>query len=291
MQERSAVLFANPNELHGLLTLLRPSQWIKNGFVLAPLIFSGQLLNIDSIYKTLVTTVLFCLASSAAYVLNDLHDIEQDRMHPIKSKLRPLAHGMVRLRAAQCLLCIIYIILLSAGWFLPSIMFVIAGYISLNIAYTYFLKYQPVIDLFAIALGFVFRVYAGAVAIAVPLSSWMLITVLCLALYLAAVKRRQELNLHGYGSRKVLGCYTLALIDRYAEMAATCALIFYSMYVFSSNPALVITIPVVLFGLFRYQYVVESLHGGESPTDALLLDLPLLLSVFLWIVISIWVMY
>lgn len=168
---------------------------------------------------------------------------------------------------------------------------VIVAYLMLNLAYTFVLKHQPVVDIFAIAIGFVLRVYAGAVALAVPMSSWMFITTLCLALYLAAVKRRQELSQSGADGRKVLEKYSVSLVERYAEMSATGALLFYSMFVMSSKPALVITIPLVLFGLFRYWFVVETLEGGESPTDALFADKQLWLTVVLWVAVCAWALW
>jgi 4-hydroxybenzoate polyprenyltransferase len=153
------------------------------------------------------------------------------------------------------------------------------------------LKRQPVLDIFTIAIGFVLRVYAGAMALSVPVSSWMFITTLCLALYLAAVKRRQELSQSGTDGRQVLEKYTVALVDRYAEMSATGALLFYSMFVMSTRPELVVTVPFVLFGMFRYWYVVEALDGGESPTDALLSDWPLLLTVVSWVGVCVWALW
>jgi decaprenyl-phosphate phosphoribosyltransferase len=178
---------------------------------------------------------------------------------------------------------VLYCVLIF-GWFLaPKVLQVIAAYLVLNVAYTFVLKHQPVVDIFTIAIGFVLRVYAGAMALSVPVSSWMFVTTLCLALYLAAVKRRQELGQSGSEGRKVLEKYSVGLVDRYAEMSATGALVFYSMFVMSAKPQLVITVPLVLFGLFRYWFVVEQLDGGESPTDALLADWQLLLTVVLWI--------
>jgi 4-hydroxybenzoate polyprenyltransferase len=153
----------------------------------------------------------------------------------------------------------------------------------LNLAYTFFLKHEPVIDIFTIALGFVLRVIVGAVALDLAPSVWMCVTTLCLALYLAAIKRRQELAQSGTDGRKVLAKYSVSLVDRYAEMSATGALLFYSMFVMSTRPELAITIPLVLYGLFRYWYVVEALDGGESPTDALLADWQLMLVIVLWV--------
>jgi decaprenyl-phosphate phosphoribosyltransferase len=277
--------------LRGLLALMRPKQWVKNGFVLAPLAFTGTFLEPAAVHSAILATALFCLASSAAYIVNDIHDIENDRRHPRKSLTRPLASGLVTVPAARILLLVLYATL-AWGWFaVPNVVLVIAGYLLINIAYTYALKQQPVIDIFSIAIGFVLRVYAGAMALAVPVSAWMFVTTLCLALYLAAVKRRQELIHSGSDGRKVLEKYSVALVDRYAEMSASGALVFYSMFVMSAKPQLVITIPLVLFGLFRYWYVVENLDGGESPTDALLSDWQLLLTVALWVGSCAWFLW
>ncbi len=275
----------------GLIKLMRPKQWVKNGFVLAPLIFSGEFLNADAVSQALLAMLLFCVASSATYVINDMHDVEHDRRHPHKSRTRPLAAGIVSMPAALVLLAALYAVL-AWGWLAaPKVVMVIAAYLALNLAYTFVLKHQPVVDIFTIAIGFVLRVYAGAMALGVPVSSWMAITTLCLALYLAAVKRRQELSQSGTEGRKVLEKYSVALVDRYAEMSATGALLFYSMFVMSARPALVITVPLVLFGLFRYWFVVEALEGGESPTDALLADWQLLLTVVLWVVACGWALW
>ena len=155
-----------------------------------------------------------------------------------------------------------------------------SGYLFL---YSFYLKHQPVLDIFTIAIGFVLRVYAGAVALEVPLSTWMFITTLSLALYLAAIKRRQELATSGEKARSVLRFYNAELIDKYAEMSATSALLFYSLYVISDQPDMVFTIPFVLFGLFRYWYIVELNEQGESPTDALFTDSQIQITILGWI--------
>jgi 4-hydroxybenzoate polyprenyltransferase len=273
------------------MRLLRPRQWVKNVFVLAPLIFAGEFLHPESIKTSLLAFALFCIASSATYIVNDLHDIERDRRHPTKSRTRPLATGKVTVPAALTLLGCLLMLLVAGSFMAPRVMAVIAAYLLLNVAYSFVLKYQPVIDIFTIALGFVLRVYAGAIALSVPLSSWMFVTTLCLALYLAAVKRKQELAQSGTDGRKVLEKYSIPLVERYAEMSATGALVFYSLFVMSAKPTMVITVPLVLFGLFRYWYVVEELEGGESPTDALLSDGPLLLTVILWVAACGWALW
>ncbi len=266
-----------------LLQLLRPKQWIKNGFVAAPLLFSGEFINPLALKHTLYAMVLFCLAASAVYIFNDLFDLEQDRLHPEKVKSRPLASGRVSVNAAWCLLAFILAVLIISGLYLPQVLGVIGLYLLLNLAYTLRLKHLPVLDLFSIALGFVLRVYSGAVALTLPVSNWMFINTLCLALYLASIKRRQEYTLHGNKSRNVLTHYSLPLLDYYAQMSATGSLVFYSMFVMSAKPHLILTIPLVLFGLFRYAYLVQINTKGEHPTDALLADGPLLMTVLLWI--------
>lgn len=271
-----------------VIKLIRVKQWVKNGFVLAPLLFTGKFTDAMAVRDTVIAFILFCLASSATYIVNDLKDIDRDRLHAQKAKSRPLAAGSISKSFALCMLAGIYATLLLGFISAPKVMIVILGYLGLNLAYTFALKHQPVIDIFTIAIGFVLRVLAGAVALNAPVSGWMFVTTLCLALYLAAIKRGQELSQNGTEGREVLTKYTKSLTDKYAEMSATCALVFYSMFVMASRQELIITVPLVLFGLFRYWYVVEVLDGGESPTDALLSDKLLLLTVVLWGAACIW---
>lgn len=273
-----------------LFHLLRPRQWLKNGFVLAPLLFAGQLTHLAALQQALLAALLFCAAASATYIVNDWKDIERDRQHPKKRFTRPLAAGTISKNQALLVLIALYGFLAWGYSQQPQVVAVIAGYLLLNLAYSFGLKHQPVVDIFTIAIGFVLRVWAGAVALNVPLSSWMFVTSLCLALYLAAIKRRQELLASGSDSREVLQKYSVALIDRYAEMAATGALLFYSLYVMSAQPELIATIPLVLFGLFRYWFVVETQDAGESPTDALIKDWQLIATIAAWIGLCAWVL-
>ncbi|MBM7038061.1 decaprenyl-phosphate phosphoribosyltransferase [Vibrio ulleungensis] len=262
---------------------MRPKQWVKNTFVFAPLLFSGLFTDALSVQHCLSAFIIFCLASSATYVLNDYNDIENDRKHPVKSRTRPLASGEVSKPQARILMIVLYSIVALSALVYPKVVAVVAAYLLLNVAYTFYLKHQPVLDIFTIATGFVLRVYAGAVSLDVPLSSWMFITTLSLALFLAAIKRRQELMKSGNKARSVLQFYTIELVDKYAEMSATCAILFYSLFVISDKPDMVYTIPFVLFGLYRYWFIVESNDSGESPTDALFADLWLQLTIIGWI--------
>jgi decaprenyl-phosphate phosphoribosyltransferase len=281
----------NKPVLLGLVKLLRPKQWLKNSFVLAPLVFSGEFFHLAALGQAAWALVLFCLGASAVYIVNDLHDVNCDKLHAGKAISRPLASGLVTRAQALALLSLLYVALLIGYFLLPKVTLVIFIYMLLNVAYTWVLKYEPVLDIFSIALGFVLRVYAGGVALAVPLSAWMLVTTLCLALYLAAVKRRQELLMNHSQTRHVLQSYSVALIERYAQMAATGALLFYSLFVMTVRPEMTLTIPFVLFGLFRYWFVVEAKAVGESPTDVLLSDWQLFFTVLLWVVACLWVLW
>jgi decaprenyl-phosphate phosphoribosyltransferase len=264
------------------LKLMRAKQWVKNVFVFLPLVFTGLFTDPDAVIQVLLAFVMFCLASSATYILNDWQDIEADRQHPTKQHSRPLASGQLSIRFAQFMLAILYSILLVLAVFQPMVALVISSYIVLNLAYSFYLKHQPILDIFTIALGFVLRIYAGSVAINVPVSGWMFITTLCLALYLGAIKRRQELLISGPNTRGVLKEYSIELINRYAEMSAIGALMFYSLFVMSEKPELVYSIPLVLYGLFRYWYLVDRHQDGESPTDVLFKDGQLVLTILIW---------
>lgn len=269
---------------------MRPRQWVKSSFVLAPLLFSAKFTEPAALTDALLAAVMFCLLASATYIINDLRDIETDRRHPIKSRSRPLAAGDVSRGQALSLLAALGVLLVGGLLRLPALAPVLLSYAVLSICYTLWLKRQPVIDIFTIAALFVLRVYAGAVAIDVAVSSWMFVTTLCLALYLAAIKRRQELLIWGSDAREVLKLYSVSLIDRYASIAATGALLFYSLYILTEHPNMIMTIPFVLFGFFRYWFLVEQRRGGESPTDALLSDWQLLLTIAAWAGVCAWLL-
>jgi 4-hydroxybenzoate polyprenyltransferase len=262
--------------------LARPHHWIKNGFVAAPAVFATLPANADTLLRVGGGIAAFCLASSVVYVLNDLHDVDRDRAHPGKARSRPIASGAVSPRGATFLAGALLALLAAQLAAFPAAALPVAAYLALNVAYTLRLKQTPVVDLFCIASGFVLRVVAGAAVVAVPLSSWMLITTLSLSLYLATLKRRQELALSGDEGRAVLRAYSLPLLDGYAQTAASASIVFYGLYVSTVRPQLAPTLPLVLFGIFRYGYVVNRLGFGESPPDALWTDRWLLAVVVVW---------
>jgi decaprenyl-phosphate phosphoribosyltransferase len=266
----------------GLVRLLRPKQWIKNSFVLAPLVFSLRFHDRAAVAAALLAAAAFCLASSATYVVNDLVDRERDGLHPVKRLSRPLAAGLVGSRDAIGVLLVLAAglsVLLTTN---PRLVPGVGAYLAVSVSYSLLWKRLPVFDLFALAAGFVLRVWGGAVAIDVPLSSWMLITTLCLALYLAAAKRLAERRTSGFATREVLSAYSESLLERFVERAAVGAMVFYALFVVTPRPELAMTVPVVLFGLYRHSYVAERANLGESPTDALWRDIPLLLTVVAW---------
>jgi len=265
-----------------VLRLLRPKHWIKNLFVLAPLIFSGLFTRADARIEALFGTLLFCVAASMVYIINDLSDLKVDSLHPVKRLERPLASGAVSVTTARLVLVGLGALVLAGSYVSIPLVAVLIVYIVLNLLYSAWFKRVPVVDIFCVAAGFVLRVYAGAVVIDVPLSSWMLVTTLAIALYLAAIKRRDELEVQGDAARAVLGQYTVPLLDRFALMASVCAMVFYCMFVVTTRPVLAFTIPFVLFGIFRYWFLVDRKGRGESPTDALWSDMPLAITVVLW---------
>jgi 4-hydroxybenzoate polyprenyltransferase len=230
----------------------------------------------------MLAAALFSLVASAVYVMNDLADAERDRHHPLKRRTRPVAAGQISVGAARQLMAVVFAAAAVGAALMPGVALPLAVYVALNVAYSHWLKHVPVVDLFCISAGFMTRVWAGALAVAVPLSSWMVITTMALTLYLAAVKRRLELAASGVDGRSVLRTYSAPLLDQYAQTAAVATILFYSLYIIEVRPALVISVPLVLFGIFRYWYTVQHVGGPESPVDALWHDLPLAVTILAW---------
>ena len=282
--------------MNPLLRSLRPEQWLKNGFVLAPIVFSGMIGDPDAWLRSVLAVVAFCAASSATYLVNDLIDREADGVHPEKSR-RPIAAGEVSaaLAAAAAVALVtaaVAIAVALGGWFLLTLI----AYISLVLLYSALLKKAVFLDVLVVAAGFVLRVVGGAVAIEVPVSRWILVVTYLLALYLALGKRRTELVLLGgeAGShRAVLGHYTLPMVDSAISVVLGATVLAYALYTVApdtvakvGSEGLLATVPIVLYGLFRYLYLLHRHELGGSPTRALLTDRPLLACVVIWLAVA-----
>jgi len=276
-----------------LFRTMRPRQWTKNSVLLAALVFDRQLSldNPGPVIRTVVGFILFCLLSSTIYIINDLVDVEADRQHPDKRN-RPIASGRlpksVAVTAAAALLVITFSVAIILS---PTFAGICLAYFLLNLAYSFWLKHMPILDALSIAAGFVLRVGAGVVLITVQrFSPWLYVVTTLLALYLAFGKRRAELALLSTGAnahRRVLDGYTIPLLDQFITILASTTIIVYSLYTFSapnlpSNHAMMLTIPFALYGIFRYQYLIEVKHSGGAPEESLLNDRPLQVTIVLW---------
>jgi len=273
------------------LLLLRPKQWSKNLLLFAGLIFSYSFTNPVLILYSLLGFISFCLLSSATYIINDILDIAEDRMHPLK-KDRPIAAGLITPGQAVMKMITILLVALALAWYI-NLHFFLSGliYFLLTLSYSLWLKHIVIMDVFAIAFGFLIRAMAGAIAIGVSISSWFLICTLLLSLFLALTKRRQEsINLVGNGinHRRVLEHYPLPFLDQLISIVTASTIMGYSLYTFTASKSdlFMITIPFVVYGIFRYLYLVYKQDLGESPEEILLKDKPLIINIFLWVIIS-----
>jgi 4-hydroxybenzoate polyprenyltransferase len=278
--------------LNEVIKLLRPKQWIKNMLVFAGLIFSFNLFNPPLVLTAMLAFISFCLLSSGVYVLNDMIDIEEDRTHP-KNKHRPLAAGTISVKNAILLLIVLLVISLALAW-LINLLFFIATliYLFLNVSYSLWLKHMVILDVFAIAFGFLIRALAGAIAIDVNISPWFLVCTLLLSLFLALAKRRQEsknLVNNGVNHRKVLEHYPIKYLDQLIAIVTASTIIGYSLYTFTASHTelFMLTIPFVIYGIFRYLYLVYAKDMGDSPDEVLLQDKPLIINILAWVVISV----
>lgn len=274
----------------GLLKTMRPRQWPKNAFVLVPLFFDRKLLDFPSILNATAAFLLLCLMSSAVYLMNDLADIESDRQHPTKRN-RPLPSGQLNPRVAQISAVLFAVGSLVAGFFIaPNFGWVLLTYLVIQVAYTFNLKNMVLVDVCIIAAGFVLRIIAGVTVIEVQrFSPWLYVFGGFLALFMALGKRRHELELLGQNAgshRAILKEYNLDLIDRLLSIVTTSAIVSYSLYTFlaeglPANHTMMLTIPFVLYGIFRYLYLVHVRHEGGAPEEILLRDRPMQVTLLL----------
>lgn len=277
--------------LKHLLKTMRPRQWIKNGFVFFALIFDKQLFQAEPFLRTLAGFFLFCLISSAVYVVNDIADIQADRIHPEK-RHRPLASGKLPVNIALAAAVILALAALTFGYRLtPAFAGVLTAYFVINLLYSRWLKHIPIIDVLIIAAGFVLRVAAGVTLITVErFSPWLYMITVLFSLYLGLGKRRAEISLLAQGAgahRRVLDGYTLPLLDQYITIVSGTTIVAYSLYTFSApnlpeNHSMMLTIPFVVYGIFRYLQLIQVGNAGGSPEEVALTDRPLQATVLLW---------
>ncbi len=288
--------------MYNIIKLIRVRQWIKNFFCFAPILFAGQLLNTELFTKNILAFLAFCAVSSSVYIINDIIDIEADRVHK-KKRFRPIASGEISIKQAIIILIIISAItvLLSS---LINLYFVItvAAYFLINLLYSVKVKHVVILDVFFISFGFMLRVIGGAAAIQVSLSSWMILTTIFISLFLAISKRRAELSQMELENldkqRKVLNFYGIEFTDQMNTIAATGTIICYALYTVSEKAVstfhtenLIYTTPFVIYGIFRYLYLIHKKNLGESPTQIVTKDIPIILTTILWLIVSVFIIY
>lgn len=275
-----------------LLTSLRPGQWTKNLLVFAGLLFGRRLLDTGAVLDACAAFAIFCALSGVAYLVNDIADREGDREHPSKAS-RPIASGALPVPAAVTAAAVLGGGALAGALALSRELAVVAAaYLTLQLLYSGLLKHLVILDVLTIAVGFVLRAAAGAVAVHVEISHWLLVCTILLALFIALAKRRHEIVLladGGSGHRPILGEYSAHLLDQMIGVVSASTLIVYIFYTISPETQakfgtvwLGLTIPFPLYGIFRYLYLVHRRDGGGSPADLLLNDYPLLACVALW---------
>jgi 4-hydroxybenzoate polyprenyltransferase len=276
---------------------MRPRQWTKNLLVFAALIFSQNLSNLPMVSDATIAFIIFCLLSGSVYTLNDLLDVKQDRTHPKKSQ-RPLASGKLQPPIAIVSGSILVLLsLANAFWLNTNFGFIALGYFILQIAYSTALKHIVILDVLAVSIGFVLRAIAGAEVINVPISSWLLVCTILLALFLSLGKRRHEIILledNAADHRKILFEYSPALLDQMISVVTASTVVAYALYTMSAETIakfqtdnLKYTIPFVLYGIFRYLYLIHQKSEGGSPEKILLNDRPLLINIILYL-LTVW---
>ena len=292
-----------------LVKSMRPRQWVKNLVVFLPLVFSineawslsaiNEQHTLELLSKNIIALVSFIFACSAVYMLNDLLDAESDRNHDSK-KSRPIAAGEINVTIALVTAVLFAVVaLLIASLVNTNLFYAVATYMMLMVAYSLFLREIMILDIFAISAGFVIRVVAGALAIDIPVSPWLYVCMGFGALFIALSKRHAELNITKSGeayNRTTLQTYSLGLIETFITLALSITLISYILYTFTApnlpdNNAMMVTIPFIVYGTFRYLYLVKERCLGEKPEDVLITDRPLIICVMFWLAVTVTVLY
>ena len=295
--EKQVEVIASSRRWVGSLCIeLRPHQWVKNLLVLAPLLFSKNLFNPVTVGQAAVTFALFCLVSSSVYLVNDIKDREQDRLHPHK-RLRPIASGEISVKAAVEVMLLLLVTALAGGVVVDrGVALILLVYWLVNFLYSVWLKHQVILDVFAIASGFLLRVAGGAIAIQIEMSHWLLLCTTLLALFLGFSKRRHELVLLGDAAvnhRQVLGDYSTHFLDMMIGIVTASTVMSYAFYTVSEETvnrfqteALLFTVPFVLYGIFRYLYLIYHRNQGGNPAHDLLADPHIIVNLCLWAAVT-----
>ena len=278
--------------LSALIKTMRLRQWTKNGFIFFGLIFDKQLFLLEPFLRTVAGFLLFCLVSSAVYLFNDIADVEADRNHPEK-KFRPIASGRLPIRVASVTALALTFIAIPLGYLLsPLFALILTAYLIINLLYSRWLKHVSILDVLIISSGFVLRVAAGVILIS-PVerfSPWLYMITILFSLYIGLGKRRAEMSLLALGAsahRKVFEGYTIPLLDQYITIVSGMTIVAYSLYTFSApnlpeNHTMMLTIPFVVYGIFRYLQLIQTGHAAGSPDEVALKDRPLQVTVLLW---------
>lgn len=278
--------------LRALIKTMRLRQWTKNGFIFFALIFDKQLFIPEPFLRTVAGFFLFCLVSSAVYLFNDIADVEADRNHPEK-KSRPIASGKLPVNVALATALLLVLVAIPLGYLLsPLFALVLATYLVINLLYSRWLKHVSILDVLIISSGFVLRVVAGVLLIypVERFSPWLYMITILFSLYIGLGKRRAEMNLLAQGAsahRKVFEGYTIPLLDQYITIVSSMTIVAYSLYTFSApnlpeNHSMMLTIPFVVYGIFRYLQVIQTGHAAGSPDEVALKDRPLQITMLLW---------
>jgi 4-hydroxybenzoate polyprenyltransferase len=285
-----------------ILKLIRVRQWIKNFFCFAPILFAGQLMNKELFITNIIAFFAFCGVSSCVYIINDIIDREADRVHK-KKRFRPIASGEISVKMALVYLLIIFVltaaITSTVNYYFAII---ISIYFVINLLYSLKVKHMVLLDVFFISFGFMLRVIGGAAAIQVSLSSWMILTTIFISLFLAISKRRAELSQIEQDNldkqRKVLNYYGIDFTDQMNTIAATGTIICYALYTVSEKAVstfhtenLIYTTPFVIYGIFRYLYLIHKKNLGDSPTQIVTKDIPIMLNTIIWLIVSVIIIY
>ncbi len=280
--------------------LIRVTQWIKNLFIFVPLLFAKKLFfNLDFII-VVAAFLQFCLASSIIYVINDIIDVEADRIHPVKQN-RPIASGKISIRNAY-IIAVFFSILFIPGLFFFNFYYIslLIFYIVLNIAYSLELKHIVILDILTLASGFVIRIVAGALVISVTISNWLILSTLFVSIFLAVIKRRSELAIVADSdkTRKVLKQYSLNYLDQLTTISATGLIVCYALYSVSERTIqnfhtenFIFTIIFVLYGVFRYMYLMHNKNKGENPTDAIIKDSGMIINIICYVLTVVYLIY